>query len=95
MRAPRDQFRVAAFGDSLMWGQGLRRADRFAWLITNDLAAAVKRNAVLVADASRSGAQINAGDKERALISPKRTRAWSGPGLSDGVPRRRGRDRGV
>ncbi len=60
---PGAEFRVAAFGDSLMWGQGLRRADQFSWLIKEQLGIAAKKTPVLVADRSRSGAQID----ERAV----------------------------
>jgi GDSL-like Lipase/Acylhydrolase family len=58
-------FRVAAFGDSIMWGQGIRRRQRFTELITNQLAADVGRNPVIAHDRSRSGAQINASSKQR------------------------------
>lgn len=56
---------MAAFGDSLMWGQGLRREDRFAWLVAEALAAAAGMSLAMVADRSRSGAQINANLAER------------------------------
>jgi hypothetical protein len=57
-----DAIWVAAFGDSLMWGQGLNRADRFSVLFTQQLGAEVGAPAgkpgALVWDASRSGAKI-------------------------------------
>ena len=64
MRTPpgtRAATQVAAFGDSLMWGQGLNRKDRFTELITALLPAiSGGQPAVVAADASRSGAQIRA-----------------------------------
>ena len=57
--APPDQARVAAFGDSLMWGQGLNRTDRFTALIARALPEILGRQEGIVAwDQSRSGAQI-------------------------------------
>jgi hypothetical protein len=58
-------FRVAAFGDSIMWGQGIRRRQRFTELIANQLAADVGRKPVIARDRSRSGAQINASREQR------------------------------
>jgi hypothetical protein len=55
---------VAAFGDSLMWGQGLRRSDRFSELITRELAKRQAKTAKLVFDDSRSGAKIRASQPE-------------------------------
>lgn len=53
---------VAAFGDSLMWGQGLDRAARFSSLFTQQLGTEVGvpagKPGLLVWDASRSGAKI-------------------------------------
>jgi hypothetical protein len=65
-KAP-DPWRVAAFGDSLMWGQGLNRTDRFTQLITRDLRAVLGqgRGGMVSADASRSGAQIRARADQR------------------------------
>ena len=54
---------IAAFGDSLMWGQGLKRSDRFTARIASALPGVLGKQhavAILAADASRSGAQINA-----------------------------------
>jgi hypothetical protein len=48
-----------------MWGQGIRRRQRFTELITNQLAADVGRNPVIAHDRSRSGAQINASREQR------------------------------
>lgn len=57
---------VAAFGDSLMWGQGLERSGRFAQQITNALPTIFgTKQAVISADASRSGAQIRARGDQR------------------------------
>ncbi|WP_411700460.1 hypothetical protein [Conyzicola sp.] len=59
--APHDETKVAAFGDSLMWGQGLPRDKRFSVLFVDRLPILTKRRpASLVWDASRSGAQIKA-----------------------------------
>jgi GDSL-like Lipase/Acylhydrolase family len=83
--APPDRVRVAAFGDSLMWGQGLRRNERFTALIT---AALPKEHggkaAVVAADASRSGAKIRARGLDRqgfqetfpALFTPAQIRPF-------------------
>jgi hypothetical protein len=61
---------VAAFGDSLMWGQGLDRKDRFTQLITNLLPAILGgQPAVVAADAWRSGAQIcGVGDDRQNFV---------------------------
>lgn len=61
-----DGFGVAAFGDSVMWGQGLNRSDRFAWQVANQLAADEKKSVRMLADRSRSGAQISASRAERS-----------------------------
>jgi GDSL-like Lipase/Acylhydrolase family len=68
--APPDHWRVAAFGDSLMWGQGLNRTDRFTQLITRALPAMLgkARTGIVSADASRSGAQIRARSDQRTLF---------------------------
>jgi hypothetical protein len=50
--------RIAAFGDSLMWGQGLNRNDRFTALIAKEIGRRVKRIPQIVYDRSRSGAKI-------------------------------------
>lgn len=52
---------VAAFGDSLMWGQGLSRPQRFSVLATQQIGALSKRQGVLI-DRSRSGAKIKVRD---------------------------------
>jgi hypothetical protein len=49
---------VAAFGDSIMWGQGNNRPDRFSMRFTTGLKARVGKQGVLVWDASRSGAKV-------------------------------------
>ena len=59
--------RVAAFGDSLMWGQGLRRAERFTALFTTALRAEACRVS-LVWDESRSGAEIRATGDQRVTF---------------------------
>jgi hypothetical protein len=56
---------VAAFGDSLMWGQGLRRQDRFSILFTRGLARQTGQTSQLVFDKSRSGAKIDGTSTER------------------------------
>jgi NAD(P)-dependent dehydrogenase (short-subunit alcohol dehydrogenase family) len=48
-----------------MWGQGLKRADRFSWRIAKALAADAGKKLVLVADRPRSGAEILAGAAKR------------------------------
>ncbi len=58
--APAGSLQVAAFGDSLMWGQGNRRQERFSALFTGGLQARVGQPGVLVWDSSRSGAKIRA-----------------------------------
>ena len=63
--APAGSLQVAAFGDSLMWGQGNERRKRFAALFTDDLMASVGKPGVLVWDSSRSGAKIRALPGER------------------------------
>lgn len=49
---------VAAFGDSAMWGQGLRREKRYTALILEQLPSVFMRIPVLSWDKSRSGAKI-------------------------------------
>jgi len=49
---------IAAFGNSLMWGQGLNRNDRFTALIAKEIGRRVKRIHQIVYDRSRSGAKI-------------------------------------
>ena len=44
----RREMAFAAFGDSVMWGQGLRRGDRFSFLIAGALARADGSDAVMV-----------------------------------------------
>lgn len=57
--APAPLTRVAAFGDSLMWGQGLPRDKRFSQLFVDMLPLLTKKKpAKIVWDSSRSGAQI-------------------------------------
>jgi hypothetical protein len=73
-KAP-EPWRVAAFGDSLMWGQGLNRTDRFTSLITGALRAVLGkgRGGMVSADASRSGAQIRARSDQRTQFPDQRT----------------------
>ncbi len=60
------QIKVAAFGDSLMWGQGLREADKFKNVATRNFGIlAGGKPASIVYDKSRSGAKIRATDAER------------------------------
>ena len=56
------RMRFAAFGDSLMWGQGVARDDRFSALIAKDIGARHKRDGRVAYDRSRSGAQIKVRD---------------------------------
>jgi lysophospholipase L1-like esterase len=50
--------RVAAFGDSLMWGQGIARGKEFKSLVVRVVGKGHGRLARMVYDRSRSGAQI-------------------------------------
>lgn len=72
-RAPRDRdlFRVAAFGDSLMWGQGLRRNERFVTQIVAALSSELGKQATISADTSRSGAQIRARADQRMVFQDR------------------------
>ncbi|TBY81712.1 SGNH/GDSL hydrolase family protein [Rhizobium leguminosarum] len=56
--APPEPLRIAAFGDSLMWGQGLPRDRTFVRQIAAGLGKLHKRKAAIAVDRSRSGAQI-------------------------------------
>src|SRR4051794_13520164 len=56
--APKDQLQVAAFGDSLMWGQGVERKKRFSQLIAVGLGRQHGQTGALSVDRSRSGAAI-------------------------------------
>lgn len=58
--APPDFFRIAAFGDSLMWGQGLKRNETFVALIEAALEEHHGKKASVPVNRSRSGAQIMA-----------------------------------
>lgn len=59
----RDTFvSVAAFGDSLMWGQGVARRERFSALTAQGIGTWHNQPAVLDPDRSRSGAQIRVRD---------------------------------
>jgi len=64
----RNVVQVAAFGDSAMWGQGLRRQDRYAALLLRMLPAIYGTPAELVWDRSRSGAQIYADQDTREVF---------------------------
>lgn len=57
---PQEPFRLAAFGDSLMWGQGLSRGETFAALIATALAKHHQRKVQMEVNRARSGAQIKA-----------------------------------
>jgi hypothetical protein len=69
---PAPATRVAAFGDSVMWGQGLNRQDRFTARIAALLPALApplgQQPAMIVADASRSGSQIRARADQRTAF---------------------------
>jgi hypothetical protein len=56
---------VAAFGNWIMWDQGLKHADRLSWRVAKALAADVGLKPSLVADRCRSGAEILAGAAKR------------------------------
>jgi len=60
----RNLFQVVAFGDSLMWGQGVARDARFAHLVPAAVAPAGKQP-YLFYDRSRSGAKIRGGVANR------------------------------
>jgi hypothetical protein len=62
---PAGSLGVAAFGDSLMWGQGNNRADRFSMIFTKQLQGRVGKPGVLAWDASRSGSKIRDEPDER------------------------------
>ena len=62
---PAGSLGVAAFGDSLMWGQGNKRDDRFSMIFTKQLQGRVGKPGVLAWDASRSGAKIRETPQER------------------------------
>jgi hypothetical protein len=62
---PAGSLGVAAFGDSIMWGQGNKRDDRFSVIFTKQLKDRVGKPGVLVWDASRSGARIREAKGER------------------------------
>lgn len=64
--------RVAAFGDSIMWGQGLRRDETFAALITRGLGLQHEMNAMLVVNRSRSGAVLNDGKTKQEREARRR-----------------------
>ena len=64
--APQDIFRVAAFGDSLMWGQGLKRDETFAALITRGLGVEHQTTPSLVVNRARSGAVLMERGMQRA-----------------------------
>src|SRR5262249_21714249 len=60
---------IAAFGDSLMWGQGLNRQDRFTARIAQAVPQILgTQQAVVSADASRSGAQIRGRSDQRTTF---------------------------
>jgi hypothetical protein len=60
--APRPKTLVAAFGDSLMWGQGVPRNKQFSVLTAQRIGGLHQRTGVLVFDRSRSGAQLRVRD---------------------------------
>src|SRR5450755_2253075 len=59
------RLRIAAFGDSLMWGQGLRRSERFSELFTAAMQREAGKTGDFFWDRSRSGAKISEQDQER------------------------------
>jgi hypothetical protein len=82
--------RIAAFGDSLMWGQGLNRNDRFTVLIAKGIGQEVKRTSTIVHDLSRSGAKIRARGDDRPGFVDTYPRLF--PGGRGKGPFLRGRD---
>jgi lysophospholipase L1-like esterase len=64
-RSVRARSGFAAFGDSVMWGQGLRREQRFSRLLCTKLKQETGRDAEIVWDMSRSGAEIRATEEQR------------------------------
>jgi hypothetical protein len=60
------QVKVACFGDSLMWGQGLKNEQKFKTLIVHALRGELGKTAGIVYDRSRSGAKITGSPKDRA-----------------------------
>lgn len=63
--APSDRFNIAAFGDSLMWGQGLKREETFVSLIARGLQKVTGKRVGVAVNRSRSGAQIMDRGRER------------------------------
>ena len=53
----RNEHRIPACGDALMWRQGLGREERFTGVIAQQLAAS-KKEARIIHDCSRSGANV-------------------------------------
>lgn len=49
---------VAVIGDSAMWGQGLKTADKFYVLAANRIAQSLRREAAFVVTTARSGAKL-------------------------------------
>jgi hypothetical protein len=60
------QVKVACFGDSLMWGQGLKNEQKFKTLIAHALRGQLGKTVGIVYDRSRSGAKITGSPKDRA-----------------------------
>jgi lysophospholipase L1-like esterase len=75
---PLEGLRVVAFGDSLMWGQGLRRADTFASLFTAGLNRP-ERPATLVMNRARSGAVLLASREVRTEFVETFPEVFSSP----------------
>ena len=73
------RIRVAVLGDSAMWGQGLRHADKFAVLAAHRIAEAQAAVPVIAPFTARSGAKLLAGQKrgEVATLTLPSGAKWS------------------
>ena len=63
--APEDGVQIAAFGDSMMWGQGLRRNETFAALLLASMHDLHRKPVVMAVNRARSGAKIMARGRDR------------------------------
>lgn len=63
--APLGKVRIAAFGDSLMWGQGLDRKSTFAELTAREIGKQHNLTATTIHNLARSGAKIRPRDDDR------------------------------
>ncbi len=85
-----EPLRIAAFGDSLMWGQGLRNSEKFKNLIARQLGRYHAKSPIIVVDRSRSGAQLLARPGADQTRDPREVFIDTYPGLfPDKTSRRR------